>query len=123
MCLPITVSEARERLEALYKGLLTFPHLEEEFTNSRSNITVICPIHGSQMRLLNNVLNQQKGCMHCKNIRKTFQAYLGRKLTNNDMVELYTYIRDVEPVTVDDLNTSKKTTDFLKRFYRHKMNY
>lgn len=60
----LTNSEVIKKLESIYGTSLDYSQVQ--YVNSRSPITLICPIHGKFEQYANNALQGKGGCPKCK---------------------------------------------------------
>ena len=123
MCTKISIEDVRTRLTELYKGIFTFPYLDKEYVNTKGKITLVCPIHGPHHRYVNSLMFKHSGCALCKPIRRSFQAFYGRKITSSDMDKLYTFIAENGPIPPETFTNQVKLNNLFKKFYRKIMGY
>lgn len=62
----LNLSEILNRLNAIHPNL-SFPKIFQEFKNTESRITVLCPTHGEYSSSIDNLIYSKSTCKSCRN--------------------------------------------------------
>lgn len=64
----LKIGELQKSFRNIHGDKYKYPYLESEYTNNRSHITIVCPIHGEFKQLAMKHL-QGQGCQYCNESR------------------------------------------------------
>lgn len=123
MSVKLPIDVVKSKLNNIFGGCFTFPYLDKEYKDSKSRVTLICPIHGETTKILNSLMHKNNGCTGCKPLRRTMDAFFGKRVSNEDMSSFYSYVTSKQPLPDETFTNKHKFTQLLKQYHRSIMNF
>lgn len=88
-----TPAQALADINAVWQDSFTFPFIEQEFKDTLSHITAVCPIHGSFSTTFSQLVHNKGGCGLCRSTRIGFCRIFGKEAALGKMIEMYADLR------------------------------
>lgn len=90
---PLTLTVVYARLIEIHGESFEYPYLNMEYRNSSSQITMVCPIHGSISKTIGSIINGKTGCPKCASLRRVISRCSNKDLARAEMIRFYSYIK------------------------------
>lgn len=117
----LTLATIRDKIKTIFGDSFDFPYLEQEFQNTSSVITMVCPIHGPTKKKLNSIINLKAGCRHCSQLKKAMTVYFGYKQSPQEMQDFYTFVRAQGLIRQPIFPTKTNHAQLMSLYSQHRL--
>lgn len=108
----IPADESLAKLNKRFRGSFVFPYFMDEYRDSRSLITAVCPIHGEFKSKYYRILGKS-GCPHgaCMSKKKQLTTKHGKDVSFEMMVSYYLSVKTGTDTETVQKSTKNKVSD------------
>ena len=114
---PLSINIVKQRIKKIFNRAFDFPHIDTEYKNTLSMVTMVCPIHGQQQKMIKALIYSKTGCVYCRRLKRTISMFMGKRFSNKEMISFYEFIKDNNiPIPADPtrVNYQKLATLYNK---------
>lgn len=98
----LPINTLKEKISSIQGDHYQYPYLEQEYINNRSEITIVCPIHGEFKQTMLKHLHRQ-GCPKCQQskMEREIELFLKENNIEYSTQQRFDWLRLNKPLSLD----------------------